>query len=169
MTLRLIAAWLLFVVSPAVLAGPIERIEPPFWWTGFEHRELQLMIYGNDIGHFDVSIQHPGVSLTRVERVANSNYLFLYIDIADDATAGAVPISFQNGDQGLVREYELRERNPNPDHARGFSPADTIYLVTPDRFVNGDPDNDTIEGLGDPLDHGIHSRLVEPGARKRDA
>jgi len=30
-------------------AQEIERIEPPFWWTGFEHREVQLMLYGNNI------------------------------------------------------------------------------------------------------------------------
>src|SRR5690606_37657211 len=35
---------------------------------------------------------------------------------------------------------------------RGFDASDVIYLITPDRFANGDLSNDSIEGLGEGLD-----------------
>ncbi|NER84611.1 MAG: hypothetical protein F6K42_34840, partial [Leptolyngbya sp. SIO1D8] len=42
-------------------------------------------------------------------------------------------------------------RNPDPERTRGFTAADTIYLITPDRFRNADPDNDAVDGYGDLL------------------
>ena len=29
----------------------------------------------------------------------------------------------------------------------GFNPGDVIYLITPDRYANGDPRNDSVDGL----------------------
>ena len=156
---RIISILVLFLVSPA-LAGPIERVEPPFWWTGFEHEELQVMIHGHGTAGFDVSVDHPGVTLSRVERVENGNYLFIYLDIGADARPGTIDIILENDDFRIAHKYELREKNPDPAHTKGFSTSDVIYLITPDRFANGDPSNDTIEGLGDDLnrddDYGRH-------------
>ena len=53
---------------------------------------------------------------------------------------------------GLTHRYTLLEKSSDPDHARGFDGSDAIYLITPDRFVNGDPANDSVEGMPDKLD-----------------
>ncbi|MDX1515509.1 MAG: alpha-amylase family glycosyl hydrolase, partial [Woeseiaceae bacterium] len=37
-------------------------------------------------------------------------------------------------------------------HVDGFGSEDVIYLITPDRFANGDPSNDAVAGYGDPPD-----------------
>ncbi len=145
----------LLVVSliwSAASGGPIDRIEPPFWWQGFENRELQILVHGHDVSSFDVAIDHAGITLQRVERVSSPNYLFLYLDIGPDAAAGRFNIAFDNGDMRFEHAYELRARSTDPEHARGFSPADVIYLVTPDRFANGDPSNDSVAGYADVLD-----------------
>ena len=31
-------------------ASGIDRLEPPFWWTGMQHKGLQLMVHGEGIG-----------------------------------------------------------------------------------------------------------------------
>lgn len=154
-----IALLILTIVTP-VFAGPIERVEPPFWWQGFEHNELQIMIHGHGTAAFDVSIDYPGVTLDRVEKVESENYLFLYVDIDDSAKPGTFNIVLNSGDISVSHKYELREKSPDSAHTKGFSPADAIYLITPDRFANGDTSNDTIAGLGDALnrddDYGRH-------------
>ena len=132
-------------------AGPLDRIEPPFWWQGFEHTELQLLVHGHDIGVFDVSIDYPGISIDRIEHVESNNYLFVYLNIDAAAKPSKFDIVFESDDVRFVHEYELREKSPDPKHAKGFSPADAIYLIMPDRFANGDTSNDTVPGLGDPL------------------
>ena len=149
MNLRLIAAWLLFVVSPAVLADSIERVEPPFWWTGFVHTELQLMVHGDGIAEYSPSVESDGIAISRVETGDSPNYLFVYLDVGA-ATPGSFDIVFSKGDERLVHAYEFRARTPG--HVGSYDSSDVIYLVTPDRFANGDPGNDNIEGFADELD-----------------
>ena len=145
--LLLLASWAL--LSTPASAGAIDRVEPPFWWQGFEHQELQILIHGHKTARFDVSVEYPGVSLNRVERVENENYLFLYLDIDTEARPGKFEILLENNGDRVVHEYELKQKNPDPAHTEGFSAADAIYLITPDRFVNGDPSNDSVKGFGD--------------------
>jgi glycosidase len=137
----------------------VSRVEPPFWWTGFKETELQLLVYGEGISAFTAAVEHPGVSITRIEQVQSSNYLFLYLDIDVNARPGPFDIIFSTEGQSLTHRYLLKQKNPDPAHSRAFSPADAIYLITPDRFANGNPDNDNIDGMGDESDRG------NPGGR----
>ena len=54
-------------------------------------------------------------------------------------------IEFTEGDKKTIQPYELKARNTKPG-ALGFTTADVLYLITPDRFANGDPSNDNVEG-----------------------
>lgn len=157
---RLAAALLILAIVTPIFAGPIDRVEPPFWWQGFEHKELQIMIHGHGTADFEASVDYPGVTLNRVEHVESRNYLFLYLDIDTTAEPGTFDIVLKKNGHRIAHEYELKEKNPNPAHTKGFSTADTIYLITPDRFANGDPSNDSVTGLDDKLnrdnDYGRH-------------
>jgi glycosidase len=146
-----VLACLLAAFAAASSAQEIERVEPPFWWTGFEHRELQLMLHGNNISLLTPELDHPGVSISRVVRVESPNYLFLYLDVAADAKPGTFDIAFSEDDYRFTRTYELRQKSTDPGHTRGFTSADAIYLVMPDRFANGDPKNDEFYFLDDKL------------------
>lgn len=126
-------------------AAEINRIEPPCWWVGMKNPELQIMVYGPGIGEAHVSVDYPGVRLKETVKTENPNYLFLYLDIKEDAAPGRMDLSFETAGGIMVREYELLPRSTKPG-AMGFSGADVLYLITPDRFANGDPSNDTLEG-----------------------
>ena len=139
------------ILAEPVLAGPIDGLEPPFWWTGFENNELQIMVYGHDVASFEVGVDYRGVTVDRIENVDNSNYLFLYLNIDESVAPGKFGIQLTRGDLSFVHDYQLRARSQDPDYTRGFDTSDTIYLITPDRFVNGDPSNDNINGMGDPV------------------
>jgi hypothetical protein len=151
-----------FLLAPlALVAAPadIQRVEPPNWWTGFQETSLQLMVYGREISMYQPSVDYPGVTIERVEKVNSPNYLFVYLDIAPETRPGRFDIAFSGKGLTLTHPYELRARNPDPAYTRGFDSSDAIYLITPDRFANGDPGNDNVEGLGDPADRG------NPGGR----
>lgn len=130
----------------------IERVEPPFWWQGFNSHELQLLVYGNDVSELTPSVEYPGIDIDRAERGDSANYLFVYLDIAASAEPGTFDIVFSGQDRSLVYSYELRERDAAPDHVTGFTSADVIYMITPDRFANGDSSNDSLEEYDDKLD-----------------
>jgi len=130
----------------------IERVEPAFWWQGFKHTELQLLIHGDDIAALSPAIEYPGVAVERIEHGDSPNYLFIYLDIDATAKPGTFDIVLNGKDRSLSYEYELRERRAGAAEVKGFSPADVIYLITPDRFANGDPANDSLDGYVDKLD-----------------
>ncbi|MDJ0698906.1 MAG: glycoside hydrolase family 13 protein [Woeseiaceae bacterium] len=148
LAIAIVSAWTI----QAAQGADIERLEPPFWWQGFEHRELQLLVYGTDVGTTKPVIDFPGVRIARIVTVENPNYLFVYLDIEPSAETGEFTIRFESASGVVAHTFELREKNPDPGYTRGFDSSDVVYLVTPDRFANGDPSNDYIESMGDVLD-----------------
>ena len=138
--------------APGAAAGPIERVEPPNWWIGFQHTALQLLVYGQGIAHLEPTVAKPGVVLEDVTTTGNPNYLFLHLRIDADTQPGDFDIHFDGDGERLTHRYTLAQRDPELAKAQGFTSADAIYLVTPDRFANGDPANDNVAGLGDPAD-----------------
>ncbi|MCK7537381.1 MAG: cyclomaltodextrinase N-terminal domain-containing protein [Marinilabiliales bacterium] len=110
---------------------------------------LQLMVYGQGIGAYEVKTDYPGVAVTTMVRTENPNYLFVNLEITREARPGTVKLTFTSGKKQLTHDYPLYERPAGP--ARGFNSSDVIYLLMPDRFANGDPSNDNLEGMTEKL------------------
>lgn len=136
------------VISLAANANySITRIEPPFWWTGMKDTSLQLMVYGDQISDLRPVIDYHGIIVREIISVQNPNYLFISLDISGKALPGPFDILFQKeGVTEVAYTYHLRERESGSANRKGFDPSDVIYLITPDRFCNGDPQNDDVEG-----------------------
>jgi len=125
----------------------LERIEPAYWWTGMKNPFLQLIVHGNNIAQRDVALQYPGITLKAVHKVENPNYLFLDLDISAGTAPGTFPIRFtKKGEKELRYTYELKARD-HGTRAQGVTNADLIYLIMPDRFANGDKNNDIVKGM----------------------
>ena len=92
-------------------------------------------------------MDHPGVTLEKTTLVENPNYQFLTFRIHEEAESGTLQISFQRGEHSYTINYYIRERHDAPDRNLGFDSSDLIYLLMPDRFANGDPQNDEIAGM----------------------
>ncbi len=129
-----------------------ERIEPPFWWTGMNHTDLQIMVYGNNIAHTRVKIEYPGLILREVVAVENPNYLFLYLDI-HNALPGNFDIHFYDQEEILYTyNYEFMRRDYSARTLQGFDASDAVYLLMPDRFANGNPDIDNLPHMLEKVD-----------------
>lgn len=130
----------------AANATDIQRVDPPFWYAGMKNTELQVMFYGENIAESSFSLEkYEGVSVKEVCKVENPNYLFVYLDVSAKAQPGTLNFSFKEGKKVTVHPFELRARNRKPG-AMGFTPKDVLYLIMPDRFANGNPDNDNLDG-----------------------
>lgn len=120
----------------------ISRVEPPCWWTGMK-TELQLLVQGEGIGAAGVSIEGPaGVSVAAVHKAESPNYLFVDVDIAPNAKAGRYDLCFTLDGKTIRKPYYINERCEGSAGRQGFGTADAVYLLMPDRFVNGDRSND---------------------------
>jgi len=151
-----LCAWA--VLTGAALAKGLQRMEPASWWIGFRNPALELMVYGDGAGSWTPSLDHPGVTLRGFEAGENPNYLYVDLLIAPDATPGPVAIRFRDADGRTVarRSLELRAREPGSAERQGFSARDAIYLITPDRFANGNLKNDVVKGLKEGLNRDFH-------------
>ena len=153
---KIATLFLLCATLPAGVAlaaqQAIDHVEPPSWWTGMQHKRVQLMVHGRGIAAMEPSISYPGITIERVTRVANRNYLFIDLVIGDGAAPGKVDIAFSNGRARATHSWQLLAREPGSAQRPGFSSKDAIYQIMPDRFANGNPANDTIAGMPDKLD-----------------
>lgn len=126
----------------------LDKVEPPHWWIGMEREELQLLVYAKDIGKASIKINAPGVEVIKITPGKSSNYLFIDLVIKRQAKAGTVFLQFFKEDRLIhTHPYELKKRLKDKDDYLGFDYKDAIYLITPDRFANGDPSNDSFDAL----------------------
>ena len=128
------------------LSNKIERVEPPNWWIDMKTKDLQLLIYGKNISNYDPVINSSNVKLISTERVKNENYLFINISIDNNAKPENIEINFLENNIIVDRyEFSLLDRKENASKVEGFNNSDVMYLITPDRFANGDLSNDDVE------------------------
>lgn len=144
--LALIICAVLAISTTGVAQQPVKIIDPPFWWAGMPVNQLQLQLYGENLGAYTAEISYPGIKIAEQVKVDSPNYLFLYLSLSGDVRPGTFIIKLKNGRQTTEIEYELRPREESAGR-QGFDASDVIYLMMPDRFANGNPDNDSIEGM----------------------
>lgn len=126
----------------SIKVGRVERVEPLCWWTGMK-TPLQLLVQGENLRECDVWIEGgKGVKIREIHEADSPNYLFLDVDIDKDAASGIYYLCFESDDDYFEVPYELLERREGSDVRQSFTSADLVYLIMPDRFVNGDLTND---------------------------
>lgn len=140
---------LLFVASLSAHAqnkNIITQADPPNWWIGLKHNRVQIAFNGKELAGSEVFINHPGIALGGIVSGESPNYLFVELIISEEAKPGIVSLDFKKKGKSIARyNYPIQKRTERT--INGFSSADAIYLVVPDRFANGDLTNDVVPGL----------------------
>lgn len=133
---------------PVACPGQVDRVEPPFWWTGMVNPRLQLMVHGEQIAGSVARTDHEGIQVVATTSLESSNYIFIDLELLPGAEPGRFTIDLiREKKQFASFEYELRARETGSADREGFNNSDVIYLVMPDRWANGDPGNDVVTGL----------------------
>ena len=121
---------------------------------------MRLLVYGKNINDCEVKINYAGVTLEKVNKVENPNYLFLDLNIAPETQAGqftvelSKTIQVQKGKKKFIDQiikisqpFQLKPRTQKPQE---INSKDFVYLILPDRFSNGDLSNDKFADMADP-------------------
>lgn len=143
---KILTALLLGTTLTMNAAVKIDRIEPTDWYVGLKDASLQLMVYGKDIKTADVTTDYPGVKIDSLVRLDSPNYLLVYMNVKD-AQPGTMTLLFQQGKQKKKVNYTLKAREKKGEERYGFSNADVLYMLMPDRFASGRTDNDQIKEM----------------------
>lgn len=148
---RTITLLLLFFALLSVSAKvKITRIDPTDWYVGMKDPTLQLMVYGEGIRDAEVSTDYPHARIDSLVRLDSPNYLLVYMNL-EGAQPGEMRLQFKLNGSKLTERYVLHARAKAAKDHKGFSQADVLYLLMPDRFANGDTGNDVVKGMRDGL------------------
>lgn len=109
---------------------------------------VQLLIYGERVGELLPATSYPGLEIEQVIRVPSPNYLFVNLLLEEEVRPGTIRFDFlRSGSVVATAEWQLWEREPGSAQRKGFDNSDVLYLITPDRFANGDTTNDYVAGM----------------------
>lgn len=132
---------------PSLMAADPIRVEPANWWVGLKWNRVEVLVNHRDVASFNVRLdKYAGVTLEKIAKTDNPNYLFLTLHISPKAKPGKVVFRFDKADFTFAQEFPILERRAGLT-AQGTNPKDVIYLIFPDRFANGDPSNDNVAGM----------------------
>ncbi|MHA3789805.1 glycoside hydrolase family 13 protein [Flavobacterium hauense] len=146
---KLLSLLLLFVSG--VNFAQIQKTEPPFWWAGMHNPELQIMFYGKDIAKYAPSVSN-NVVITNVVKTENPNYVFVTID-TKNIPAQELTFSFKDKTKtAFSQKYSLKQRKAGSAERESYDSSDMMYLIMPDRFANGNPNNDSDKSVTEKAD-----------------
>ena len=143
---KILTALLLGTTLTMNAAVKIDKIEPTDWYVGMKDASLQLMVYGEGIKTADVTTDYPGAHIDSLVRLDSPNYLLVYMNLKG-AQPGTMTLLFQQGKQKKKVNYTLKAREKKGYEREGFSNADVLYMLMPDRFASGRTDNDQVKGM----------------------
>ena len=143
---RFLTISILFLTATMTMSAAkltINRIDPTDWFVGMKNPHVQLMVYGKNIAQVkNVSTDYPGVAIDSVIRLDSPNYLLVYMNLRD-AKAGTMTLHF---DKQKV-DYILKPREMSGDKRMGFTNADVLYMLMPDRFAQGKGHQSQVKGM----------------------
>lgn len=152
------------ILCAALSAQTISKVEPLSWWTDM-NCPLTLMFYGNNLQDAKITIQKyegnkriptQGLILKGQHNAESPNYLFADIEVRE---AGNYLFTLQKGKKKTSVRYTINTRRAGSKERASFTTKDVIYLLMPDRFVDGDSTNNYMTSVKEPTDkQNIHGR-----------
>ena len=134
--ITLTALFLVVMGVSAARPSLVTRIDPTDWFVGLKDASLQLMVYGPGIRDAEVTTTRDDVKIDSLVQLDSPNYLLVYLNLRN-AHEGALPLTFSLGKHRQVVNYALKTREKAGAAREGFTNADVLYLLMPDRFAQG--------------------------------
>lgn len=128
----------------------INKVEPPNWWTGMKWNNVQLMIYGENLKGIKANFSDSRIKIKKIHDAESASYSFIDIQIPHNLPAGYYTLTISKDNSTSKISFPILKRDKGIRH-QGFSNNDVIYLLMPDRFANGDVNNDSIPGYYDSM------------------
>jgi glycosidase len=118
----------------------IDKIDPPNWFASLP--SPMLLIHGKGLANASFS----GTPIRRTVTSPNGHWAILWLDTTGKP-ASTLHLTAQTARGNASFEYKLLPRRVSTDGMAGFSPADVMMCIMPDRFADGDLANDNLPGF----------------------
>ena len=122
-------------------APTVDRVEPPNWWTGSTVNPLRVLLHGSGLAGAQVQ-GGDGLKVSNIKVTDGGHYLFADVSIDSGAALGVRTLTVTTAQGATHARFEVDKPLPAAGRFQGWSPDDVVYLIMPDRFADGDTDND---------------------------
>ena len=126
-----------------------ERVDPPHWWVGMANDTLRLLVKSPALQGKCQAVpqfKNKDVQMLSSTVLKNGGYLKIVLWLEPNAQPVNLPFAAQTPSGTLNFTYALKPRDASKRQLMGLDASDQMYLITPDRFANGDPKNDRVDG-----------------------
>lgn len=124
-------------------ATPV-KVEPANWYVGMKNPQLQILLTAPGIREAEVTTEYPGVKIDSLVRLESPNYLLVYANLSG-AQPGTMQLNVKLGKKKSTIAYPLKARTMAAADRKGFTNADVLYMLMPDRFAQGHADNSKVK------------------------
>ncbi len=118
------------------------RVEPPNWWVGHSLNPVRLMIHGRNLEGARIEATGGGVSVGEARVNETGHYVFVDLRVLPEALPGTRTLRVVTPAGSAEASFPLETPRARGGRFQGLSADDTLYLLMPDRFADGDPSND---------------------------
>lgn len=112
----------------------VQQVQPPNWWSNLPNP--MVLLYGKNLVDAHISSSVAGISVRRTRISQNGHWAFVWLDTSDAPPQHFDLIVHTLAGQTRV-PYELDKLHDPSQGYQGFSPADVMYLILPDRLSQG--------------------------------
>lgn len=137
--LRLALACCLCAFTGPIKGQEVTRLDPPNWWHNHPIDTVELFIVGEGFQGASMGDFHGAEQLEW--GILNDQVAWVQFRISPNLKSDDV--RFRIGSKKV--KFPLLKRSGY--EPRGLSDQDLVYLITPDRFHNGDRKNDDVKGM----------------------
>ena len=130
----------------------ISKIDPPDWWVPLP--DPMLLIHGENLSGATFTVLGGRIALDVLKTSSNGHWAFVTLHTGHSGPAKLTLQARTDAGSATV-QYTLRARLPTSEQPRGFSPADVMYLIMPDRFADADPAGNHLSNFKDPDDRSL--------------
>jgi neopullulanase len=134
-------AWPRQVTSSPDNSPVVTKVEPPNWWLRLTP-ELMVLLSGSRLEATGVACNLANLVVERTQATAGGNYLFVWLKLGAELKSGTAVCRISTPTGATSFELPLSAREQTIHKFQGFTPADVLYLIMPDRFANGEHAND---------------------------
>lgn len=121
----------------------ITKIDPPNWFAALP--SPLLLVRGTGLRDAAFTVSNAAIHVTRTQCSDNGHWAMVWLDDRGVA-AGTFTITARTRGGSAEARYTLVPRRSAEAGPKGFSSADVLYLIMPDRFADGDVANNHVAG-----------------------
>ena len=111
-------------------------------------------MHGEHLENTNFTVRNADAKIAKTKVSTNGHWAFLTL-ITKSAQPGECDIVATNSFGSASVSYKLAKRRSEAEQPKGFSSADVMYLIMPDRFADGDSSNDALHGFQDADDRSL--------------